>query len=79
MSGKVSMKSPYLLRDRNKKLYHEKKIILDYGQQTDTSDQNKLKIYSFVEKCLTKAQMKKTKGIKNINLTPSMRNSYSGM
>ena len=79
MSEKKSKRSPYRLREGNKKTYNEKKIRLEYKQQAYTSHQSKLEICSFVEECLRKAQNKKDVDIKIRNLTKSMNNSYSGL
>ena len=79
MSEKKSKRSPYRLREGNKKTYNEKKIRLEYEQQAYTSHQNKIEICSFVEKCLRKAQDKKVIEFKIRNLTKSMKNSYSGL
>ena len=79
MSEKKSKRSPYRLREGNKKIYNEKKIRLEYEQQAYTSHQNKIEICGFVEKCLRKAQDKKDVDIKIRNLTKSMNNFYSGL
>ena len=79
MSEKKSKRSPYWLREGNKKTYNEKKIRLEYEQQAYTSHQNKIENCSFVEECLRKAQNKKDVDIKIRNLTKSMNNSYSGL
>ena len=79
MSEKKSKRSPYRLREGNKKTYNEKKIRLEYEQQANTSHQNQLEVYSFVEKCLRIAEKKKTKETKKRNSKINMRISHSGM
>ena len=75
MSEKKSKRSPYRLREGNKKTYNEKKIRLEYEQQAYTSHQ----VCSFVEKCLRIAEKKKTKETKKRNSKINMRISHSGM
>ena len=54
MTEKELKRSPYWLRERNKKTYNVKKSKVE--QQADTSHQNKLAICSFVKKCGENAQ-----------------------
>ena len=79
MSGKESKRSPYCMRERNKKTHSVKKSKLESEKQANTSYQNQLEVCSFVEKCLRIAEKKKTKETKKRNSKINMRISHSGM
>ena len=73
--------SPYWLRHRNKKTAGGKKIKLEDLQTTEhlSKNENRLEVYSFIKKCILKAQQKHT--IKNAlnNSTASKKYSFPSM
>ena len=77
MTEKELKRSPYWLRERNKKTYNVKKSKVE--QQADTSHQNKLEICSYAEKCRENAQKKKIEEIASKSLTISIENTCLGM
>ena len=78
MSGKDLKLNSCWFRERKKKTSDVKESKIEDLQATEhlSKHENKLKVCSFVQKCITNAQQKKTSEISLKNLTASKKFSY---